>query len=61
MVRFKGRSAQTYRIKNRPVNQGCELFALADSGTGYVHYFTPEGRISGTKGGYEFDSANSDG
>jgi len=61
MVRFKGRSSETYRIKNKPVNQGYKLFAMCDSNTGYVCYFTPDGRIANKNGTNEFSQANAEG
>ncbi len=61
MVRFKGRSVETHRMTNKPVNVGFKLFSLADSQTGYVYYFTPEGRVVGGRGGNEFSSQNSEG
>ena len=46
MVRFLGRSAETYRIKNKPTPEGYKWFVLADSKTGYLLFFSPAGRLS---------------
>ena len=44
MVRFTGRSAETFRMDNKPIGQGYKFQVLADSSTGYVYNFTPDGR-----------------
>lgn len=61
IVRFSGRSAETYRIKAKPIGEGYKLYALCDSKTGFVFSFTPDGRISGNQGGNEFSQSNADG
>ena len=47
MVRFFGRSAQTFRMRNKPVREGYKVMALACSYTGFVYAMTPDGRIGG--------------
>ena len=37
MVRFYGRSSDTYKMPNKPIKQGYKIFALADDG--YVWHF----------------------
>lgn len=37
-----GRSRHTYKMPNKPIDQGCKIFALADSG--YIYTFTPASR-----------------
>lgn len=34
MIRFTGRSVETHRLKNKPVDEGYKFFCLADSKTG---------------------------
>lgn len=45
MVKFEGRSAETHRLKNNPVSQGYKIFSLADSQSGFICSFTPDGRV----------------
>lgn len=46
MQRFKGRSTETYRMKNKPVKEGFKFWGLCDSKTGYLVNFTPCGRTA---------------
>ena len=48
MKRFKGRSSQTTRMKNKPIKEGFKFFALCDAETGYVYEFIPNGRLEKT-------------
>jgi hypothetical protein len=43
--KFKGRSAQTYRMKRKPDKEGYKFFALACATTGYIYSFHPDGRL----------------
>jgi hypothetical protein len=45
MKRFKGRSGQTHRMKNKPIKEGYKFFALCDTKTGYVYHMEPDGRL----------------
>jgi hypothetical protein len=45
MVRFHGRSSDTYKMPNKPIKQGYKIFALADNG--YVWYFQVSSRQYG--------------
>lgn len=45
MLRFFGRSAQTFRMKNKPIKEGYKVMALACAFTGYVYAITPDGRL----------------
>ena len=45
MVRFYGRSAETFRIKTKPIGEGYKVIALACATTGYVYSMTPDGRL----------------
>jgi hypothetical protein len=45
MKLFKGRSIQTFRMKNKPVKQGFKFWAIADSKTGFIYKFIPASRI----------------
>lgn len=45
MVRFRGRSSQTHRLKGKPISEGFKFFCISDSRTGYIHYFVPDGRV----------------
>lgn len=47
MQRFKGRSAETWRMKNKPINEGFKFWGLCDSKSGYLINFTPAGRTKG--------------
>mmetsp|Transcript_17478 Transcript_17478/g.39451 ORF Transcript_17478/g.39451 Transcript_17478/m.39451 type:complete len:315 (-) Transcript_17478:15-959(-) len=38
MIRFSGKSAETHRVKNKPINEGYKLFVLATK-SGYVVNF----------------------
>jgi hypothetical protein len=49
MKKFKGRSSQTHRMKNKPIKEGFKFFALCDTGTGFVFHSNPDGR--GERGG----------
>ena len=42
---FKGRSIQTFRMKNKPVKEGYKFWAICDSATGYCYKFMPAARI----------------
>ena len=35
MGKFKGRSGETYRMKNKPISEGFKFYALVDALTGY--------------------------
>ena len=45
MKLFKGRSAQTHRMKKKPIKEGYKFFALCDQSTGFVFDFFPDGRL----------------
>ena len=49
MKKFKGRSAQTERMKNKPIKEGFKFFALCDTTEGYVYHFVPNGRLEETR------------
>ena len=61
MVRCKGRCSDTHRMKNKPIDTGYKLFALADSQSGFACFFTPDGRVSGEQGLNEYSRANTEG
>jgi hypothetical protein len=42
MKKFKGQSAHTTRIKNKPIKEGYKFFYLCDASTGYVFNFIPD-------------------
>lgn len=46
MKLFKGRSAQTARMKGKPIKEGYKFWALCDAETGYVYDFIPDGRLA---------------
>ena len=50
MRRFKGRSAETYRIKGKPTPEGFKFFAIVCSVTGYIYSLLPHGRVSEERG-----------
>ena len=45
MKRFKGRSAQTFRMKNEPVKEGCKFWAICDASTGFCYKVMPAARV----------------
>jgi hypothetical protein len=45
IIRCHGRSSHTYKMPNKPINQGYKLYALADHG--YIWTFTPSSRALG--------------
>ena len=46
MTRFKGRSSDTYRMKNKPIKEGYKNYAICCSQTGFVFHYIPYGRTS---------------
>ena len=49
MARFKGRSAETYRMKKKPIKSGFKFFSLCCAETGFVWHLLPHDRVSDTK------------
>ena len=47
--KFKGCSAQTYRMKRKPDKEGYKFYALSCSTTGYVYSYFPDGRMEESK------------
>ena len=45
MIRFLGRCIETHRMKNKPIGEGYKWFVLTTQ-TGYVLFFTPDGRMA---------------
>ena len=41
---FKGRSIQTYMMRNKPIKKGFKFWAVCDALTGYCYIFKPSGR-----------------
>ena len=56
MIRFRGRSSQTHRIKNKPIKEGYKFFALSTV-KGFIVNFTPDGRAT-KKNEYETKSSS---
>ena len=54
MIRFSGRSAETHRIKNKPIKEGYKFFVLATK-SGYIVNFTPDGRKAARVGEQEYE------
>lgn len=50
MIRYVGRSGETHRLKNKPINQDYKFFVLADSCTWYVVNSTPDSRLAAVRG-----------
>jgi len=44
MKRFKGRSKETHRMKNKPIKEGYKFYAVCCAQTGYVFNCIPDGR-----------------
>ncbi len=57
MIRFRGRSAETTLMKNKPISCGYKLWVLADSETGFAHTFIP---TAPGKGPVHMQSSSSD-
>ena len=55
MICFMGRSLETHRIKNKPIDEGFKLFILATF-KGFIVNFTPEGRTAAKKGNQEYQA-----
>ena len=53
MIRCQGRSAETHRIKGKPIGEGFKWFVLATK-NGYVLNFTPDGRSAAKNGTQEY-------
>jgi len=45
MIRFRVKSNETHRIKNKPIAEGYKFFVLATR-EGYIVNFTPDGRLA---------------
>ena len=45
MLRFFGRSANTFRMNNKPIKEGYKVMAVACAFTGFVFALTPDGRL----------------
>ena len=45
MTRFKGRSADTYRMKSKPIKEGFKFFAVACSQSTFVYHMVSYGRV----------------
>eukprot|EP00977_Amphora_coffeiformis_P007696 scaffold1690_cov182-Amphora_coffeaeformis.AAC.53 len=48
MKRYKGRTGQKTKMKNKPIKEGYKFFALCDAETGYVYDMMPNGRLEKT-------------
>ena len=48
MKRYKGRSGQKTKMKNKPIKEGYKFFALCDAETGYIYHMMPNGRLEKT-------------
>ena len=53
MIRFMGRSAETHRMKNKPISEGFKFFVLATS-NGFIVNFTPDGRSAAKNNTLEY-------
>lgn len=58
MIRFMGRSAETHRMKNKPISEGFKFFVLATK-EGFIVNFTPDGRTAEKNNKQEYDTHNS--
>jgi hypothetical protein len=47
--KFKGRSAQTSRMKRKPDREGYKFFVLCCSSTGFVHSYFPGGHLEAAR------------
>ena len=46
MVRFKGKSRETYRMCGKPIREGYKFFALCDAESKFIWRIFPYGRVS---------------
>lgn len=53
MIRFMGRSAETHRIKGKPIGEGYKFFVLTTN-FGFIVNFTPDGRNAAKKNLQEY-------
>ena len=49
MARFKGCSTQTFRMKGKPIKEGCKFWALCDK-SGFVCHMMPCTRVGTAEG-----------
>lgn len=56
MIRFVGKSAETHRIKNKPIKEGYKFFVLATI-IGFIVNFTPDGRKAAKEDNLEYDQS----
>ena len=48
MIRLKGKSLETHRIKKKPIKEGFKFFVLSTM-NGFILNFTPDGRTAAKK------------
>ena len=53
MIRFKGKSLETHRIKKKPIKEGFKFFVLSTM-NGFILNFTPDGRTAAKKNEQEY-------
>ena len=58
MIRFRGRSIETHRIKNKPIGERYKFFVLVTS-YGFVINFTPDGRSAEKRAEQEYNKNKS--
>ena len=57
IVRFRGRSNETHRIKNKPIGEGYKFFTLSTT-DGFIVNFTLDGRVAAKKNELEYSTTN---
>ena len=48
MIRFKGKSLETHRVKKKPIKEGFKFFVLSTM-NGFILNFTPDGQTAAKK------------
>ena len=58
IIRFRGRSNETHRIKNKPIGEGYKFFVVSET-DGYCLNCTPDGRIAAKNNELEYEKDRS--
>ena len=56
MKKFKGRSRQTFRMKNKPISEGYKFWAICCANSGYCYHFIPASQTGNVEGRKIIDS-----
>ena len=56
MKKFKGRSGQTFRMKNKPISEGYKFWAICCANSGFCYHYIPAARTGNVEGRKIIDS-----